>query len=646
MRRSLINISVVSTLLCGNFSFAMLAGEPDNLAQTTKTADAASIHDVDYNTWFKAAHAGDLEEIKSLIDRNIDINHVNEYKKTALDCAARGGHIKVVRLLLEKGNNIFDEVMMSRALDNAVQGGRINIVELFLERGINPSTDALPNASKKGYAEIVRLLLEKREGFFSEESLSSALDYAVENGYVGIAELLLKNGVESKKSSNVIIGLLKGDLPVDKKELSDELDNAALTGNIEIFKFLLDKHTDLFYESVPSYILSNAAYRGHTEIVEFLLNKCPDLFDEFVLSDALYGTARNGYTKIIRLLLNKGAKPSSYALDVAVEKQYEKIVRLFLKNGGDLFNEDILSRALSKAVEKGHEKIVELFLDCGGVDPNFQYVENVNISEYGPPILRSKQTQPMLISALKNGHENTAKLLLNKSPVLFDDAVLTSALDYAAEKGYTEVVKLLLDNGADPNKRAYPLEIAVEKGYTKIIRLLLEKTARPSHHVLGIAARNGHRKIVELLLDKWGGSDFFDEAVLSYALSNAVQRGNINIVELLVNNGANPDRTAPYGSTSVFSEAAQNGHTEIVKLFLKKGANPNFQDMKGYTALMYAAESGHIEIVKLLNNAQNDLVVHGSVDLNLRNKAGYTALTLAEARGHTDIVEWLKNLER
>ena len=94
MRRSLVNISVISTLLCGNFSFAMLAGEPDNLGQTTKTADAASIHEADYKTWFKAARAGDLEEIKSLIDRNIDINQVDEYRKTALDCAARGGHIK------------------------------------------------------------------------------------------------------------------------------------------------------------------------------------------------------------------------------------------------------------------------------------------------------------------------------------------------------------------------------------------------------------------------------------------------------------------------------------------------------------------------------------------------------------------------
>ena len=669
MRRSLVNISVISTLLCGNFSFAMLAGEPDNLGQTTKTADAASIHEADYKTWFKAARAGDLEEIKSLIDRNIDINQVDEYRKTALDCAARGGHIKIVRLLLEKGNDILDKGMMSRALDNAVQGEHMNIVEFFLERGINPSSDTLSNASREGYTRIVRLLLEKRKDFFSEKVLSSELDSAAENGYVGVAELLLKNGVEPKTPSNAIINLLKGD-SVDKKELSNVLNNAAETGNIEVFKFLLDRHSDLFYESVQSCALSNAAYHGHTEIVKFLLSKCHDILDESTLSNVLYGTVRGGYTKIVRLLLNKGAKPGNCTLETAVEEKHTEIVRLFLQNSGDLFNEDILSRTLSKAVEKGYEKIVELFLDHGGINPNFQRRVNVNVAEYGSPILRSKMTDPMLISALKNGYGNIAKLLLSKCTVPFDNAVLTNALNYATERGYTEVVKLLLDNGADPNGGSYLLETAVEKGYTEIVRLLLKKNARPSHYVLGFAAHDGHRKIVELLLDKWGGSNLFDEAVLSYALSNAVEGGDINIVELLVNNGADPDRTAPYGNTSVFLEAVQKGNTEIVRLFLKKGANPDLQDGKGYTALMYAAESGHIETVKLLtmnllakdevlglilrgknklamtDNALKGLVVHGGVDLNLRNRAGYTALTLAEKGGHADIVKWLKNLER
>lgn len=664
MRRGLVNITVISTLLYGNFSLAMLVGEPDNLSRTLSTTNTAFIHEEDYKTWFNAARSGDLEKIKSLMDKNIDINQVNKYRKTALECAARGGHIKVVRLLLEKRKDFFSETALLRALDNAVQGGRINIVEFFLERGINPSFDTLSKASRKGYIKIVRLLLEKRKDVFSETDLSSELDSAAKNGRVSIAELFLKNGVEPKISSNVIINLLKGD-SVDRGELSKTLNKAALTGNIEVFKFLLDRHADLFYKSVPNYALLNAAYCGHTEIVEFLLNKCPNLFDKFVLSDVLYGIVQNGYTKIVRLLLNKGIKPDSCTLETAVEKKRTEIVRLFLKNSGDSFDEDILSRALSKAVEKGEEKIVELLLDHGGVDPNFQYIVNTNISKYGSPVLRSGITEPMLINTLKNGHEKISKLLLSRCNVPFDNIVLTNALNYAAESGYTEVVKLLLDKGANPNGMSYTLEVAAKKGYTEIVRLLLKRNAKPSQYVLGLAAWNGHRKIVELLLNKWGGSDLFDEAVLSYALSNAVEREDINIVELLVNNGADPERTAPYGSTSVFLKAIQKGNREIVGLFLKKGVNPDFQDDNGYTALMYAAEFGHIEIVKLLTEnkvldlilkgknklAMTDstlkgLIIHGGVDLNLRNRRGDTALVLAEKRGYTDIVRWLKNLQK
>ena len=631
MRRSLVNITVISMLLCGNFSFAMLVGEPDNMSRTLSTANTVSIHETDYKTWFKAARAGDLEEIKSLIDRNIDINRVGKYGKTALDCAARGGHIKVVRVLLEKGRDFFSEEALSRALGNAVRGGRINIVELLLESGINPSSDMLSNAAEKGYAEIVRLLLEKRKDFFSGEALSRALDNAVQGrrtnivelllesginpssdmlsnasengyteivrlllekrkdffsekalsraldsaakeGYVGLVELFLKNGIEPT-SSNVIVSLLKGD-SVDKKELSNALNNAALAGNIEVFKFLLDKRADLFFKSVPSYALSNAACRGHTEIVEFLLNKCPDLFDKSTLSNTLYNPVRNGYKKIVRLLLDKGAKPSDCTLEVAVEEKQTEIVRLFLKNSGDLFKKDVLSRALSKAVRYGHKEIVELFLDHGNVDPNFQYMVITNISKDGPPILRSEMTDSMLISAIEKGYVDIAKLLLNKCSVLFDNIVLTKALNYAAERGYTEIIRLLLDKGANPNSESYHLEVAAEKGYTEIIRLLLKKNARLSRYVLDNAVRSRRINIVELLFDKWGGSDYFDKEVLSYALFNTVKRGDTEMVKLLLDNVADPNRISP----CVFSEVVQSGIPEIVRLFLERGVNLDFDE--------------------------------------------------------------------
>lgn len=60
---------------------------------------------------------------------------------------------------------------------------------------------------------------------------------------------------------------------------------------------------------------------------------------------------------------------------------------------------------------------------------------------------------------------------------------------------------------------------------------------------------------------------------------------------------------------------------ELVKLLLEKNPNINYQNKKGYTALMYAIVSGHLEIAKLL-------LQKGS-NINLQSKSCKTALVCA-----------------
>jgi ankyrin repeat protein len=106
----------------------------------------------------------------------------------------------------------------------------------------------------------------------------------------------------------------------------------------------------------------------------------------------------------------------------------------------------------------------------------------------------------------------------------------------AAEEGKEDVVKYLLDHGANTEVRNddTPLLVAVSKGHYSIAKLLLEHGANPNVRGEGTP------------------------------LLNAVDRGDSKTVELLLEHGANPSDGE--GETTPLSDAQQFGYFEIAKL--------------------------------------------------------------------------------
>ena len=85
-----------------------------------------------------------------------------------------------------------------------------------------------------------------------------------------------------------------------------------------------------------------------------------------------------------------------------------------------------------------------------------------------------------------------------------------TALEWAATKGHTKVVKLLLANKADVNASKHtngstPLHVAAQNGHTEIVKLLLANHADASargangEKPINAARRNQHLEIVKLL---------------------------------------------------------------------------------------------------------------------------------------------------
>src|SRR3990167_4753558 len=213
----------------------------------------------------------------------------------------------------------------------------------------------------------------------------------------------------------------------------------------------------------------------------------------------------------------------------------------------------------------------------------------------------------------------------------------------AAENGNLVGVEAALDAGADVNNategwRITALIVAAVSGHTDIVRLLLDRGANINHDnnlgatALIVAAENGHTDTVILLLDK--GADInhatdYGSTVLVYA----ARSGLTDIVQLLLGRGMNLNQTNSGGFTPIMV-AAQQGRTDTVRLFLDRGSDINHVANDGYTALILAAENGRRDTVKLLLNR--------GADINAINDYGSTALSVAQRGDRTEIVKILE----
>ncbi len=322
--------------------------------------------------------------------------------------------------------------------------------------------------------------------------------------------------------------------------------------------------------------------------------------------------------------------------------------------------------------------ILRAWIDQGATWPAAKVEEAVPPEKAGPPDPRGEP----LFQAIRGRDLAAAKAILNKDKSLVNVRGLGGAtpLMLAALHGNEDLVRLLLDQGADPSARngAGATALMWAAGDIGKVRLLLASGAQVNvasedgKTPLMIAARHeGASAIVRLLLEKSADVNAKDIQG-GTALMQAATAGDVETLKVLIANGADINAKATSGATALMSAAgfrclacvefliaqgadvktatkrgftalaiaAPFGEVEIVRTVLEKGADVNARDDRGYTPLMLAAYSDFLitETVKAL--------LDKGADLSARGNDGETSLSLARKRGNTAVVQILLSRDR
>jgi hypothetical protein len=180
-------------------------------------------------------------------------------------------------------------------------------------------------------------------------------------------------------------------------------------------------------------------------------------------------------------------------------------------------------------------------------------------------------------------------------------------LEWAAEHGFVDRVRLLLDHGVDPNAKSHyradddrsAYELAELAGNRESAELLLAAGAEPRRldsleSFVGACMRADRAQVEATRTD-----DLVRLAEHGHApLSRAAALGRGDAVHLMLDVGFDVNTL---GRATALHEAAGAGDRELVEALLSRGANPSIRDPEFHaTAAGWAQHAGHDQLAQYL----------------------------------------------
>jgi ankyrin repeat protein len=359
---------------------------------------------------------------------------------------------------------------------------------------------------------------------------------------------------------------------------------AVRHNQVEAARMLLDLGSDPVNSWSEDTLLDIARDRGHTEMLALLEATLRDKYG-FHPSAAEVSSAIRDRDKAKALALIDATPELLHAIDMTGN---QPIHWATMTRQPELIDELVARGASLEAERFDHARPIHLF------HGDYSYrawgnqwpVTGAQIIAH----LRSRGAVCDMNTACHTGDIDRVRELLTSDPGSANrlSAYTTyylgsgSPLQNAASAGHTEIVKLLLQHGADPNLReeqiaphGRALYSAVYNGHYEIAKLLLEHGSHPNQPVessadaLSIALMHEESRKKEAAKDKSETeSPSLVELLCSYGASRSVDilahYGDVRTAAAVFH--ANPSLA---DSSDAFSSAASNGHVAFVRLMLR-----------------------------------------------------------------------------
>ena len=272
------------------------------------------------------------------------------------------------------------------------------------------------------------------------------------------------------------------------------------------------------------------------------------------------------------------------------------IAKYLIENYGDINKEDLVGKTLL---------IRSLTMEQTYVDTNiikFIILKGANVN---------KKVNALIEQTNKSGISNKLKTKIND--LINDHEYEHCPLILAFENKYFDIIKLLLEKGADVN-------ITDQSGNTLLMR----------------SVYYGEVDAVRIILEFNPNLDVINEQNWS-ALYIAVEKHNIDIVKLLLDKGAcmykKDNSSSPFiraMCSSLWENLYNVNNNDIVELFFENGAKIDILSNNGCDFLMDAISRKNLKIVKLL--LENGVPINS----NLSNTDDMTPLDFAFNKSRDD----------
>ncbi|MBA8667738.1 ankyrin repeat domain-containing protein [Holosporaceae bacterium 'Namur'] len=356
-------------------------------------------------------------------------------------------------------------------------------------------TDKLCLAIKNKRIEEFKQLLNLNISLITTEDISWLLYNTVVNDQLEMAKIILAHkidincykdyidyhplyyAVQKNKIEFVRLFLEHNpDLNMRDQNSNTPVFNCCFISMIEIMRLLLANNARVNVRNVwgETPLISSVFFK-YDNLVKLLLDYKPDLNIRDVFGyTALSKAAKKGNFNVVKMLIEHKAELSikdwkeSTALSLAIKNRSKDIIRLILENDyiNTLSGED-LGEGLVWSAGEGFDHITRSLLK----QKNMRDCPKHRIQE------------ALMVSAIK-GFPEIVRMLLEEEIVSTNikDGLGNTPLFYAVEKGFTEIVKILLSYGASSksiNKSGISIiQIAKQKGHTYIIRIILENSLK------------------------------------------------------------------------------------------------------------------------------------------------------------------------